>query len=407
MMSCGVEPSEVGSDFFTGGALDFAYIDSSSVKLSTVKFERISTSGADRILLGAYNDEKLGALIASAFIQLNPSAPIDLQYEDITYDHLALVLKYDNYFYYDSSQLTLNVSRVSEEMALDDGALYNTSAFAVYDEVLGTVSVRPRPHRDDSLEIRLNDELGQEIFNKAISADDDLTSTDFTKYIRGLAITPDTSATQGIIGFSTSPELRLYYRDRGTTPVTQKYVSISTNRYFTRLQPDENKTDLYAVEADDHLNASQTNDIAFIQAGTGLALRVEFPYLRELKQFTNVYVIQATLEICPVWKSFSETTPLPQSLLAYTVDRYNSVYQQLDNTATFFEDLEVGRDSRYIFNVTDFVKEQMELPRFREDALVFTNLDGYSSTVDRLYAASPSYNYKTQLKIYYATVNNE
>jgi hypothetical protein len=49
MASCGVDSSEIGTDFFNEGALDFSYIDSSSVKLSTIRIEDLTTNGGARM----------------------------------------------------------------------------------------------------------------------------------------------------------------------------------------------------------------------------------------------------------------------------------------------------------------------------------------------------------------------
>jgi hypothetical protein len=57
--------------------------------------------------------------------------------------------------------------------------------------------------------------------------------------------------------------------------------------------------------------------------------------------------------------------------------------------------------------VTEFVKEQMELQVLNENALLFTTpSDTYPVSVDRIYISAPSYEYKTNLRIYFATVNN-
>src|SRR5262245_43275101 len=86
MVACETTSSEIGTDFFTDGALDFSYTDSSTVKLSTVQYERMATSSTGRILLGSYEDEKLGVVAASAFIRLAPSETVDLQDQDVTYE---------------------------------------------------------------------------------------------------------------------------------------------------------------------------------------------------------------------------------------------------------------------------------------------------------------------------------
>ncbi len=412
-ISCGVDSSEIGADFFSDGVLDYSYSDTSSVKLSTIAFDRLQTSNTSRILMGTHMDEKLGRITASSFFQLAPASAIDLQGKDITYDYLALNLSYDKYSYYDTtSSLTLRVCRVLEKMELeDDGFLYSNNTFAIAGEPLGELTFLPRPHKKDSIEIKLSNILGEELFQKAINGNVDLSSaSNFLKYFHGLAVISDTTSSSCLVGFSKTPQLRLYYTDRSTTPVTKKYASFSASSVgviFSRINVNRQQSSLSnLLSEEDKLPSSATDDESYLQAGGALALRVDMPYLRELKQASNFYIQQAILEIYVVKKSHDEFTPLPTSLTVYKIDKNNSLSDQFVNTPTLMEDIDLKRDTRYVLDVTSFVNEQMELQTQNENGLAFTMIDSYSASVDRLYAAAKSSTYKTRLILYYATVNN-
>lgn len=407
LMSCGTDSTEIGSQFFDDSALDFFYIDSTTVSLSTVQYEKLVTSSNSRLLLGAFADPKLGAINSSSFVQFKaPSSIEDLQDADISYDYLAVVLNYDQYVYYDTSKLKIDVYEVAEDIELeDDTYLYNSSTFKVKSEMLGSHTFVPRPHRDDSVEIVLSDVLGRELFSKIKQGDDNLDTDAFPKYMRGLAFIPDPEATSGIIGFSSSPQIRLYYTDRGETPVKQKYVAFEANRYNSYLKTDRSSTPIISLAQDEKLNADYTNGEAYLQSGAGLALRVDFPYLTTLKQFADLHVVQAVLEIYPVKKTFDELTPLPTQLMVYAVDGLNGQYGTLDNNAVLVTDTDTGRYTRYVLDVTGFINSQLALTTYNENGLLFIN-SGFTSTVDRLCAASASYEYNTRIKIYFATVTN-
>ncbi len=412
-VSCGVESSEIGTDFFSDGVLDYSYSDTSSVKLSTIEFEKLQTSNGSRILLGTHVDEKLGRITASSFFQIAPSSSIDLQDEDITFDYLALNLIYDHYSYYDTtSSITLSVFRVAEKMETEeDNYLYNTNTFSLANEPLGKLTFLPRPNRDDSLEIKLSDVLGQELFVKAKNGDDNLSSsTAFLKYFYGLAVIPDTATSSCLLGFSKTPELRLYYTDRSTTPVTKNYVSLSAssgNIIFSNVRTNQDGTALENLSSErEKLSATVSNDVSFLQSGAGLALRVDMPYLHDLKQATNFYLQQALLEIYVVRKSYGELTPLPTSLVVYKADHRNRMYEEYTNVPFLVEDIDLKRDTHYALDVTAFVNEQMDLLETNENGLVFMASSDYGVSADRIYAASKSSEYKTRLILYYATVNN-
>lgn len=411
--SCESESPEIGSDFFSDGALDFSYIDTATIKLSTIQFEELKTGNSSRLLAGTYVDEKLGKITAVPYFQLTPAETIDLQDENVTYDYISLILPYDTYSYYDTATLmTLKVFKVTEEMQTDDGYLYNTTKFSTALEPLGSLEFRPRPHQD-SIEIRLSDVLGQEIFLKAKEGSDDLSSANFLEYLPGLAVMPDTTQSSCIIGIGTNAKIKLYYLDKDEIPVTQKSSSFevkasSTNFFHTHIVTNRKSTNLKDIlEPSERLSSGITEGQAYIQGGSGLALRVDMPYLRELKRLENFYVTQAILEIYPIRKSSRQGTPLPNQLKVFKADKRNEIYTEIEDPINLNEDVDLDRSTRYTMDVTEFVKEQMELQILNENALLFTTpSDTYPVSADRIYISAPSYEYKTNLRIYFATVNN-
>jgi hypothetical protein len=410
--SCEPESPEIGSDFFTDGALDFTYIDSATVNLSTIQIDEIITSSASRMLVGTHRDEQLGQITATPYFQVTSTGDINFEDQNFAYDHLSLVLPLDHYSYYDTLlPLTLKVHRVTEDITTENGYLYNSTAFQIGNESLGSITLRPRPNYD-SIEIQLSDVLGQEIFQKAMNGSEDLTTANFSEYIRGFAVLPDTSSSACIVGLKTNPSLRLHYYDKSTTPITKKWltfgVQTSSSLFFTNVTCDRKNTNLEIMPSPkDRLSSRQTNESAYIQAGGGLALRVDLPYLRTLKQLDNFFVGRAILEIYPVRKSATRSTRLPTQLKVFKADKRNAIYESVEAMATLIEDIELGRDTYYTFDATEFVNVQMELQSLNENALIFTtDSETYPVSAERIYAAAPGYEYKTRLRIYFATVNN-
>jgi hypothetical protein len=200
----------------------------------------------------------------------------------------------------------------------------------------------------------------------------------------------------------------LYDNDRSVTPVKQRYVNFAASGVRSVKVTKDRGASALADLTDTYskVNSVETDDVSFIQAGGGLALRVEIPYLRELKQVENFYVVQATLEIYTVRRSGGDYTALPSQLKVYPVDRDNIVIGQFDIGAVLIEDLDLGRDNRYVLDVTSFVKQQMETVELNNNALLFTLTDNFPVSANRLYAAAASGDYDTRVRIYYATLNN-
>ena len=410
--SCEPESPEIGSDFFTNGMLDFTYIDSATVHLSTIQLDEMITSSGSRMLVGTHRDEQLGQITAIPYFQVHTTDAVNFEDQNFVYDHLSLVLPLDHYSYYDTLlTLSLNVHRVTENIVSENGSFDNSASFQMENKSIGSVTLKPRPNYD-SIEVKLSDTLGHEIFEKAMSGGEELTPANFSKYIRGFAVVPDTSVSSCVVGLSPNPSLRLHYYDKTTTPISKKYLAFnvqsSSPLFFTNITCNRKNTSLEIMPPPkERLSAKQTNGISYIQAGAGLSLRIDLPYLRTLKQIDNFYVARAVLEIYPVRKSFTLSTSLPQQLKAFKANRRNAIYEEVENDATLVEDIELGRDTYYRFDATEFVKAQMELPTTNENALIFTtDKVTYPVSAERIYAAAPGYEYKTRLRIYFATVNN-
>jgi hypothetical protein len=413
IMACDSEPSTIGSDFFSGGAIDVSYVDSVTVKLSTIKFDSIITSNAKRMLIGTHTDGNLGIIDATAVMELNTPGPLSFQTSQMSYAYAVLHLDYDGYSYYDTTaSLTLHVKRLTESLRpRSTGYFYNTSRFKTASSLLGSFTFLPKPHRDDSVQIILSNDVGLELYDKVINRQKEIQSqSEFIKYFKGIAILPESATYSAILGFSRAIQLRIYYYDRTTIPATLKYISFEAvaSSTYNHIQANRTSTKLSSLATGkQRITSSATSNEAYLQGGTGLALRIDMPYLRNLAHLQNFFITGAYLQFYPVRRSFTATTPLPDTLAAYKIDKGNYLTDQNAMTAWLSQDLTLGRDTYYWINVTQFVKDQIAQEELNENALMIT-LPGTDNqcTADRLSIASPGYGYKTQLKIFYATIND-
>jgi hypothetical protein len=410
LLSCGVDSTEIGADFFHDGRLDVAMVDSSTVRLSTVMLEDVSSNGKDRLIVGSYEDLTLGRVSAIPFIQFGIESAVTLPTSDVEYESLQLVLKNDGYSFYDTTAaLTFSIHTLSESIEHDDdGVIYTSDFFDYADDILGSVQIFPRPNRVTEYEIPLADEFGQTLFEKAQLSDPDLAdNTEFLEFFKGLALVPDESASAALLGLNSAVELRLYYRDKTAVPTKQKFITFSsvTGNSFTHVHAERDDTALGGLtRPSQKLSAEETDDASYIQGGTALALRIDLPYLRSFRQHTNFYLTKAVLQFSPVRQSYNGMNPLSRQLLAYRVDETNELYNTSPFTADLIEDYSLSRDTYYEVDVTSFVKEQMDMVALNENGLLFI-LNNSTVNVSRISVAAPSNLYTTKLKIYYATIN--
>src|SRR5262249_43262396 len=122
----------------------------------------------------------------------------------------------------------------------------------------------------------------------------------------------------------------------------------------------------------DGVSSVDTEHEMFIQGGVGLGSRIEMPYLRTLLfNDRNFRFTKAILEIMPVNPSL-ETNVLPPGLSAAVVDVNNRVISAAPFTGRLIKDYDLGRNTHYEIDVTNFVNAQIQNDLFNTNALMVT-----------------------------------
>jgi hypothetical protein len=302
----------------------------------------------------------------------------------------------------------LQVYDIEEKIELEkDGKLYNNKKFRKKQIPIGAIAFTPNPKRYDTLEIRINDLLGLNLFQLLKDGDTKVTTKKgFQDFIRGLVIEPDTTISSCFVGFKPTPVLRLHYIDNGT-PKRKRYVDfpLGSSIYYHQLKL-ERSTDLKPlVTRAKSLPSSKANNMAYLHNGIGLGIRVEIPYLPNILQFNkNLIVSQAVLKIIPIKNTYNNNTSLPFSHAIYAVDEFNDAYRSYQNSLVLVEDKLLKRDTRYEADVTDFVKSQLRTELKNQNALYFLPISP-GTRVDRVYVGDGNHKYGMELRIYYSQVN--
>ena len=167
----------------------------------------------------------MGIISARPFFQMTiPSAATDVP-ATAQYDSMAFIIHPNKYYYGDTSRAqTINVNELDEFINYTYGNyLYNTSNFSVKPVLLGSRTLKIRPSVDDSIQVKLNDTKGMELFNKLQQQSDEIKSDDnFQNYLKGISLSVgdnDTSAVYGLGGTANDMVMRIFYHT--TTPYFQ------------------------------------------------------------------------------------------------------------------------------------------------------------------------------------------
>lgn len=411
--SCSENASEIGIDFFDDGELEVVYVDTLTLRASTVLVDSLVTSAPTRLIAGYHEDEDLGVLTVKSYFQIVPPTIGELD-DQIRYSRITLTLNYDKYSYYDTTgNTTLFVHRVTEELSNTD--LYTNSSFDYDPTPLGQFTFSPRPTKteDAYVEVPLSNTLGNEFFDLIINKSNSITSqTDFLNYFKGLVIVPSTSVSGPMLGFTTSSTLKVYYYDESVTPIVEKSFDFTTGENFRSVQAnvDRSATALSGLNSENPSILSElTNNRVYMQGMYGVRTRIEIPYLKDLLLSNyKILLSDAVLQLTPVRGSFEKNTVLPASANAYVYYPNSELYSATRSTeATLVEDYDLGLDTKYQSDISGFVRDQLNYAAASRNNLVFSvSEQTLGTSVNRIYLNGTTGNNRIKLLLRYVVLKD-
>ncbi|MFH6984902.1 DUF4270 family protein [Marinoscillum luteum] len=387
------ESSLIGDEFFGDENFQVSYVDSVSLQMYTVKFDSLPTSGTGRLMVGRGSYDYVGDITAESYFLLLPASDYfiyDLEDREL-FDSVTLVLTPDGYTYGLDEDVYrwMVVERLSADLAYrSDGQLYNISEQkATLGDLfeLGRKRVRLSQDRLEEIEITLNADFGESLFEKIREKDEIYYSdSEFQQYLNGLRVRFDSTELSPFLGFDTEGvSMRLYYSNPDELPITQKYFEFSIDGapHYTRLEQtnvDEAFAALKTLE--DEVSSDETGHVGLVVGGLGYAIRVDFPSIRNLLLEGDDYLIaSAELRLYPTAKN-SEDTPFPERLKAFYVNDYNVTVTEDLTYATLHNDDEFGRDTYYTLDVSTLVENLLEPLVINQYAILITMDDDYLNT---------------------------
>ncbi|WP_228515206.1 DUF4270 family protein [Flavobacterium sp. MR2016-29] len=426
LLSCGTDTDAgefvVGSDYLAVSNKAIL-IDTVTVDMSTINFDSLVTSSQARILIGNYDDPIYGKVKSNSYFQLASSSynlntsGSDTEATNFVFDSISMILKYDNYYYGDTTKVqTFDIHRLTQKVKpnAEDKSFYNNSTLTYSDESLGTISYKPRPTEKDSINIKMSDAFGAALFQKLKKRE--ITDFDsFSEYLKGLVLVPSDPNSSSVIGFHVATsKVRLYYSkyqaDTEETPYIVDFTILDATKQFNSISLDKTGTILQNLPiSTSKLSSILTNQQGYIQSGTGVACRIDFPNIKQLKYISdNGAIVSAELILKPVNNTYSEKYPLSDSLKIYVADNLNRISASLVNSAGTAvygilnkKSDEFNENIGYTIPVGNFLQKEMLKKTDSKSSLILT-LPGISKSVNRIVLGDQKHlNNKIQLKIYY------
>lgn len=401
-------------------------IDTVTVEVGTINFDSLVTSNQSRILVGNYDDPVFGKVKSDSYFQLSASnyalynLSSDTDATNYVFDSIAMILKYDNYFYGDTTKVqSLSIHRLTQKVKPvsddeDNVSFYNNSTLSYDSQSLGSITYIPYPKGKDSINIKMDNDFGSDLFLKLKNRE--LTNLDeFTSYLKGFVLKSTSENSSSVIGFNSSSVVRLYYskyQDESETSLVKNFSILDVTKQFNNISLDRTGTIIQDLPVStSKLSSLQTGNKAFIQSGTGMACRIDFPNIKQLKYIAEKgAIVDAELIVRPVNNSYSDTYPLVDSLQVFVSDKLNRIRGSLYNSEgnVIYGILNKATDEfnenvGYTIPLGAFLQSEMIKQSDTRYSLILT-LPSISKAVDRLVLGDQkSPENKVQLKIYYIT----
>jgi hypothetical protein len=420
-------------------------VDTATISVSTTYVDSTATAGTGYLLVGSYNDDWLGRVASRAYVQVAPppSLPaIDPRID--TYDSIGMIFffKPGNPFYGDSTQFqTYVVNQVDTLYQLPD---YYHGWFSSYNlplgPDLGSASVKIQPNRPflngsntsqgagDTVKIRLDDQLGQTIYNMVYNRSDTVkTSTQWLNWFHGLSVSPAAGPPANVInGFKDSCIMRIYYRENALIS-SEKYIDFNfTNKsnQYNYIRTDRtgkpiNNLNLptQPVQPPPLTASSQIGNAGYVQSMEGLNVKLTFPFLSSIALRRDyIGLLRAQLVVRPVPGSFSTMWRLPPQIGIYTSDQHNTIIGALPavgsgaaQTGNLLLDYFNPLNTVYTYDVTNFVATQLVNPSpvaLQTGLILSMPPPSNNTSFTRLILADQSYpiNQRITLSVYYISL---
>ncbi|RIV71941.1 DUF4270 family protein [Flagellimonas aequoris] len=413
----------LAGEAFTDSNLRVVLVDTLTVDTSTMKFDSIVSSESTRILVGKYIDPVFGTVKTSSYMGMLPSSfSIDSEAE---YDSIALYLKLDKYYYNDTLRTnTIKVKRLTKTLRPREGDyIYNTDVAEYMDEDLAIFTYNPRPLASDTLEIRLMDELGTDLFTKF--QEKEITSSDqFKDYFRGIALLPGDDDNGSVIGFSKTSGasyMRIYFSTAEEDERVQDYLDINLDvssdptPFFNQILAENPIAPLQTLtDKEINLSSADADNLSFVQSGIGITTRVQIPYLKTLYDIKGQgTLLDAVLKIKPATGTFDDHLILRDTLSVYIVNQNNDLTSQLligESNPVYGilnRDDEEFNNIYYEISLGSYLEGLLTTDRDTDDALILLP-DNYNSTVDRfILTGMDGSEFSTVLELIYAIYDED
>lgn len=319
LSSCEKEPEPIGIGLEDEQVISTHYTDTLTVNVKLFQSDTINTTssiGNSRLLMGSLSDQYVGRYSAQGFGNISLISLTETLKNDAgdvaIFDSLVGFFQTD-YVYGDTlAQNNIKLYSVSEEFI--SRTYYQFDTLKTLSTAVGSAIYPNDLDSSDVLRVKFTPEFGRKLFDYGVANKFENDSL-FRLFAKGLAFrstSPNTSII-GINPLAPATNLTLYFHYPSDTISSSYKFDMPVS--FSNIKSNLSNSLLTPLVSQDFISSENTDNIAVIQAGTGISVKLEFPYLSDFVKSQSIVIQRVELDIPSLESAMSPTLTAPNQLL--------------------------------------------------------------------------------------------
>lgn len=309
-------------------------VDTLTIRASTVLRDSVVTSTSNYLLVGRYQDPLLGPIKTTSYTTLDLGGAFQPA-ATLVADSAVLVLPTDTYRYGDTTQTQtlVNVRELTSFLPTTSFGFASPKLTPMASRLGGALNTAPTPRRArkalGTLRLRLTTAYRDRLMADGKAGR--LTSQEqMERYYPGISLEPAANDAAALVRLNVSASsivagVVLYYHDPADVATAISHTfGINSARHFYQVEAPQLGSPLSTLTSLKGVYSSQTGEQTYIHGLLGLQTKIEIPYLLDLRNFGQNFVITnaaITSEI-PATTLSSRLAP-PTTLVVSTTDPNN------------------------------------------------------------------------------------
>ncbi len=350
-ISCNSDITIIGESLQPPSERMHAYhVDTCEINAFTFGQDSILTSNASRVTVGRIVDNYFGSLMASFLFRVRINTYSFAPGPDAVADSLVLTMLPDRFYGDSLTKMNLKVYRLNEDILLD--SVYYSNKVPNYNPA--TEHAKIISVTDSLIHIVLDPTFFMETLANIDTID---SNAELREYFKGIYVTADPIPVEGegaillFNPFTSTSQMTIYYR----TPTDTLSYDFLINDASARVNMFSHDHSLGIIDT----TGTKDTTLIFVQGLAGTYVRIDFPYLDDLKELGDVAINKAEI----IFKVFSTQDsafyPPPESLILLTTNDEGDYISLFDSQlgVDYYGGTLDEEEGLYSFKITNHLKD--------------------------------------------------